>query len=140
MGAEIFDVTLDFDGVLIANAEKADYEWDIESSSKKTFDGPVNFGGNDPNGNAGTISIDTIYWPSELDDAIALENKLRSNDLKYIKCIAYGYTSKGDKYKRVIHGEYPTLSKNSEGWTPTDGISKSLELNCRKLEVDTQKA
>lgn len=135
MGAEIFGVKLDFDGVYIAYADKVSIKRDKDTSSKNTFDGDVNFGaGNE----GGTISIDHVVWPEDVADAVALENQLNNNNVKFIKCISKGYTRGGSEYMRVITGTDPKVSTDDEEWSPSEGISASLELTCRKIEKETK--
>lgn len=135
MGADIFGVKLDFDGIYIAHADKVSIKKDKDTSKKSTFDGDVPFGGNSK---GGTISIDHIVWPESVKEAEELEKKLNNNQVRFIKCIAKGYTTGGNEYTRTITGLEPIVSTDDEDWSVSEGISASLELTCKKIEKETK--
>lgn len=136
MGAEIFDVTIDLDGVGILHGTKMSSKKNKDNSTKLTFNGDVNFGGKNT---GGTISIETIYWPEDLDMAVALENKLNSNDIKYIKCTGKAYTRTGQPYTRTITGLEVTVTSDEEEWSPSEGIGSSLEVSVNTLIRESKK-
>ena len=135
MGADIFGVKLDFDGIYIAHADKVSIKKDKDTSKKNTFDGDVPFGGNSQ---GGTISIDHIIWPKSPKEASDLEDQLNNNKVRFIKCIAKGYTTEGNEYMRTITGYNPIVSTDDEDWSVSEGISASLELTCNKIEKETK--
>jgi formylmethanofuran dehydrogenase subunit A len=130
IGAEIFDVEINFDGVIIAHGTKVTSKKNKDSKTTLTFSGDVTTSGKNT---GGTISIERLYWPSDINQAIALENKLNSNDIKVITCTGTGYLMSGEPYRRTITGTHITVTSDEEDWSPSDGISQKLEVNVDKL-------
>ena len=81
MGAEIYGVQINFDGVIIAYGTKVTSKKNKDSKTTLTFDGDVSTSGKNT---GGTISIERLVWPSDIDDFIALEKKLEESDIKSI--------------------------------------------------------
>ena len=130
MGAEIFDVEINLDGVLILYATKVSNKKNKDNSTTLTFNGDVT---NSAKNTGGTISIEGLYFPTDLDQAIALENKLNSNDIKVVTCSGTSYTAGGDPYRRSVIGSGVTITSDEDDWSPSDGISQKLELAVDKL-------
>ena len=130
MGAEIFDVEINLDGVLILYATKVSSKKNKDSSTTLTFNGDINTGAKNT---GGTISIEGLYFPTDLDQAIALENKLNSSDIKVVTCSGTSYTASGDPYRRSIIGSGVTVTSDEDEWSPSDGISQKLELAVNNL-------
>ena len=130
MGAEIFDVEINLDGVLILYATKVSSKKNKDSSTTLTFNGDINTGAKNT---GGTISIDGLYFPTDLDQAIALENKLNASDIKVVTCSGTSYTASGDPYRRSIIGSGVTVTSDEDEWSPSDGISQKLELAVNQL-------
>lgn len=130
MGAEIYDVEINLDGVLILYATKVSNKKNKDNSTKLTFNGDVTTSAKNT---GGTISIEGLYFPSDLDQAIALENKLNSDDIKVVTCSGTSYTASGDPYRRSVIGSGVTITSDEDEWSPSDGISQKLELAVDKL-------
>lgn len=130
MGAEIFDVEINLDGVLILYATKVSSKKNKDTSTNLTFNGDINTGAKNT---GGTISIDGLYFPTDLDQAIALENKLNASDIKVITCSGTSYTASGDPYRRSIIGSGVTVTSDEDEWSPSDGIGQKLELAVNNL-------
>ena len=130
MGAEIFDVEINLDGVLVLYGTKVSNKKNKDSKTNLTFNGDVNTGAKNT---GGTISVEGLYFPTDLDQAIQLENKLNSNDIKVITCSGTSYTAGGDPYRKVIIGSGVTITSDEEDWAPSDGISAKLEMSVDKL-------
>lgn len=130
MGAEIFDVEINLDGVLILYATKVSNKKNKDTSTTLTFQGDVNTSAKNT---GGTISIEGLYFPTDLDQAIALENKLNADNIKVITCSGTSYTANGDAYRRSIIGSGVTITSDEDEWSPSDGISQKLELAVNQL-------
>ena len=130
MGAEIFDVEINLDGVLILYATKVSNKKNKDNKTTLTFNGDVNTGAKN---SGGTISIEGLYFPTDLDQAIALENKLNDDNIKVITCSGTSYTASGDPYRRSIIGSGVTITSDEDDWSPSDGISQKLEVSVDKL-------
>lgn len=130
MGAKIFDVEINLDGVLILYATKVSTKKNKDNSTTLTFQGDVTTGGRNT---GGTISIEGLYFPTDLDQAIALENKLNSSDIKVVTCSGTSYTATGDAYRRTVIGSGVTITSDEDEWAPSDGISQKLELAVNQL-------
>lgn len=130
MGAEIFDVEINLDGVLILYATKVTNKKNKDTSTTLTFNGDVNTSAKNT---GGTISIEGLYFPTDLDQAIQLENKLNSNNIQVITCSGTSYTAGGDRYRRSIIGSGVTITSDEDEWSPSDGISQKLELSVNRL-------
>lgn len=130
MGAEIFDVEINLDGVLILYATKVTNKKNKDNSTTLTFQGDVNTGARNT---GGTISIERLYFPLDLDQAIQLENKLNADNIKVITCSGTSYTASGDPYRKSIIGSGVTITSDEDEWSPSDGISQKLELAVNTL-------
>ena len=130
MGAELYDVEINLDGVLILYATKVSSKKNKDSSSTLTFNGDVVTSAKNT---GGTISIEGLYFPTDIDQAIALENKLNADDIKVVTCSGSSYTATGDPYRRTIIGSGVTISSDEDDWSPSDGISQKLELTVNQL-------
>lgn len=130
MGAEIFDVEINIDGVIIMYATKVSSKKNKDNSTTLTFDGDVTTGAKNT---GGTISIEGLYFPTDLEQAIALENKLNSNDIKVVTCSGTSYTAGGDAYRRVIIGNGVTVTSDEDEWSPSDAMTQKLELAVNNL-------
>lgn len=142
MGAEIYDVEITLEAenpksTVIVYATKVSSSKNKDSSTKLTFNGDVTLGGKNT---GGTISIENIYWPQDLDKALELENMLEADFIKAITCVGKGYTRNGTPYKRVITGTEVTITSDEEEWSPSDGISSSLEVSVNTLKRESKKA
>ena len=125
MGAEIFDVEINLDGVLILYATKVSSKKNKDTSTTLTFNGDVSTGAKNT---GGTISIEGLYFPSDLASALQLENKLNENYIKQITCSGKSYTANGEAYTRTIIGTGVTVTSDEDEWSPSDGISQKLEF------------
>ena len=130
MGAEIFDVEINLDGVIITYATKVSSKKNKDTNTTLTFDGDVNTSAKNT---GGTISIEGLYFPSTVQEAIALENKLNSNNIKTVTCAGTSYTAGGDPYTRIIMGSGVTVTSDEDEWSPSDGVTQKLELSVNKL-------
>ena len=130
MGAEIYDVEINLDGVLILYATKVSNKKNKDNSTTLTFNGDVTTSAKNT---GGTISIEGLYFPTDLDQAIALENKLNSHDIRGVTCSGTSYTASGDPYRRSIIGSGVTITSDEDEWSPSDGISQKLELAVNQL-------
>ena len=130
MGAEIFDVEINLDGVLILYATKVSSKKNKDNSTTLTFQGDVTTSGSNT---GGTISIEGLYFPTDLDQAIALENKLNSSDIKVVTCSGTSYTANGDPYRRTLIGSGVTVTSDEDEWSPSDAMTQKLELAVDKL-------
>ena len=142
MGAEIYDVEITLEAenpksTVIAYATKVSSSKNKDNSTKLTFQGDVTVGGKNT---GGTISIENLYWPEDLDKALELENMLNADFIKLITCVGKGYTRNGTPYKRVITGTEVTITSDEEEWSPSDGISSSLEVSVNTLQRESKKA
>lgn len=130
MGAVIFDVEINLDGVLVLYATKVSTKKNKDNSTTLTFQGDVTTGARNT---GGTISIEGLYFPTDLDEAIALENKLNAADIKVVTCSGTSYTATGDAYRRTVIGSGVTITSDEDEWSPSDGISQKLELAVNNL-------
>ena len=142
MGAEIYDVEITLEAenpksTVIVYATKVSSSKNKDNSTKLTFQGDVTVGGKNT---GGTISIENLYWPEDLDKALELENMLNADFIKLITCVGKGYTRNGTPYKRVITGTEVTITSDEEEWSPSDGISSSLEVSVNTLKRESKKA
>ena len=142
MGAEIYDVEITLEAenpksTVIVYATKVSSSKNKDSSTKLTFNGDVTLGGKNT---GGTISIENIYWPQDLDKALELENMLEADFIKAITCVGKGHTRNGTPYKRVITGTEVTITSDEEEWSPSDGISSSLEVSVNTLKRESKRA
>ena len=131
MGAEIFDVEISIDEQIITYATKCDFKRNKDTNTTLTFNGDVTTGA----GNSGaTISFEGLVFPTDVDDAIALENKITDDNIKTITCTGKSYTAGGVPYRRTIIGSNVTVSTDDESWSPSDGITHSFEVSVDRLE------
>ena len=130
MGAEIFDVEVNLDGVIILYATKISSKKNKDTGTTLTFNGDVNTSAKNT---GGTISVEGLYWPNSLEEAVALEEKLEDSHLKTITCTGTAYTAAGDQYTRTIIGNEVTVTSDEDEWSPSDGISQKLEFSVNKL-------
>ena len=142
MGAEIYDVTVTLEAenpksTVIAYATKVSSSKNKDNSTKLTFNGDVTIGGKNT---GGTISIENLYWPEDLDKALELENMLNAEFIKAITCVGNGYTRNGTPYKRVITGTEVTITSDEEEWGPSDGITNTLEGSVNQLKKESKRA
>ena len=137
MGAEIFDVEINFDGVIIAYATKVSSKKNKDTSTTLTFDGDVNTSAGNT---GGTISIEGLAFPSDIDGAIALENKLNAVDengdpqpIKTVTCSGTSFTAGGEPYRRSIIGTDVTVTNDEDEWSPSDAVTQKIELAVNTL-------
>lgn len=131
MGAEIFGVEVNIDGVIVAYATKVTAKKNKDTNTTLTFDGDVNTMA--PN-TGGTISIEGLYWPQSLSEAVNLEEKLESNNITNITCTGKSYTANGDLYRKTIIGTQVIVTSDEDEWSPSDGITQKLEFAVNGLE------
>lgn len=136
MGAEVFDVEINLDGVLILYGTKISVKKNKDSSTTNTFNGDITTSSKNT---GGTISIEGLYFPTDIDQAIELENKLESDDIKVITCSGTSYTAGGDPYRKIVIGSGVTITSDDEDWAPSDGISAKLEMKVDNLTRDAER-
>lgn len=143
MGAEIFDVEVNLDGVIILYATKISSKKNKDNSTTLTFNGDINTSAKNT---GGTISIEGLYFPTELDEVIALENKLNAVDedgnpspIKVVTCSGTSYTAGGDPYRKTVIGSGVTVTNDEDEWSPSDGISQKIELSVDNLTRSVEK-
>ena len=125
MGAEIYDVAILIDDVKVLYATKVTSKKNKDNSTTLTFQGDVNTSAGNT---GGTISVEGLYFPSDLASALQLENKLNENYIKQITCSGKSYTANGEAYTRTIIGTGVTVTSDEDEWSPSDGISQKLEF------------
>ncbi len=130
MGAEIFDVEINIDGVLILYGTKVSSSKNKDTNTTLTFNGDVNTGARNT---GGTISVEGLYWPTDVQQAIDLENTLNDDNIRVITCTGTSYTASGDPYKRSIIGSGVTVTTDDDEWSPSDGITQTLEFSVNNL-------
>lgn len=130
MGAEIFDVEINLDGVIIAYATKLTTKKNKQTSTTLTFDGEITTSAKKT---GGTISLESLVWPGSVDEAIALEDKLEDNNIKTITCTGTSYTSAGEPYTRKVIGTGVTVTSDEDEWSPSDGVTQKLEFAVNEL-------
>ena len=101
-----------------------------DSTTKNTFNGDVTTSSKNT---GGTISIEGLYFPTDVGQAIDLENKLNSDDIKVITCSGTSFTASGDPYRKIVIGSGVTITSDEEDWAPSDGISAKLEMKVDNL-------
>ena len=131
MGAELYNVEINLDGVHILYATKVSTKKNKDNSTTLTFDGDVTTKGKN---SGGTISIEGLYFPATVEEATLLENKLNADSIESIVCSAESYTVNGNAYLRTITGTGVTVTNDEDEWSPTDGVSQKLEFAVDKLE------
>lgn len=135
MSAELFDVEINLDGVNILYATKVTSKKNKDNNTRLTFNGDVTTSAKNT---GGTISIEGLYFPTDVENAVALENKLNSNDIESVTCSGTSYTAGGDPYRRIITGTGVTVTSDEDEWSPSDGISQKLELAVNNLKRDSE--
>lgn len=130
MGAEIYDVEINLDGVMILYATKVSSKKNKDTKTTLTFNGDVTTGAKNT---GGTISIEGLYFPTDLDEAISLEQKLNEDNIKVITCSGTSYTAGGDPYRKSIIGSGVTITSDEDEWSPSDGIGQKLEVAVNNL-------
>lgn len=130
MGAEIFDVEINLDGVLLLYATKVSSKKNNDSNKKTTFNGDVTIGAMNT---GGTISIEGLYYPTDVQQAILLEEMLDNEKIKVVTCSGTAYTAGGDPYRRSLIGTDVTVTSDEDDWSPSDGVTQKLEFTVNKL-------
>lgn len=133
MGAEIYNGKILIDDLLIAYAEKVSISKEKSVKTTNTFAGTINTTGYTT---GGTISIDSLIWPKNIEEAEKLEAKLNQGHIETIVITGTSYMVNGKPYKRTITGLHATLSSDDEEWSPEDGISSSIEFNVNTIKKE----
>ena len=135
MGSEIYDVKVTIgtatNSVVLAYATKVSSKKNKDTSTTLTFDGDVNTSAKNT---GGTISIERLAWPTDVEEAKLLENILESDLIKTIVCSGTAYTVNGDMYTKQVIGTNVTVTSDEDEWSPSDGITQKLELAVNKLQ------
>jgi len=135
MGSEIYDVKITIgtatDSVLLAYATKVSSKKNKDTSTTLTFDGDVNTSAKNT---GGTISIERLAWPTDVEEAIRLESILESDLITSVVCSGRAYTVNGDSYNKQIIGTNVTITSDEDEWSPSDGVTQKLELAVNKLQ------
>jgi len=135
MGSEIYDVKITIgtatDSVLLAYATKVSSKKNKDTSTTLTFDGDVNTSAKNT---GGTISIERLAWPTDVEEAIRLESILESDLITSVVCSGRAYTVNGDSYNKQIIGTNVTVTSDEDEWSPSDGVTQKLELAVNKLQ------
>ena len=129
MGAEIYNVKILLDDVEMLYATKCEFKKNKDNNTTVTFQGDVTTGARNT---GATISLEGLVFPTDLNKALDLQEKLESGDIKVITCSGKSFTGGGVAYRRTITGSGVTITSDEESWSPTDGISSTLEF-----KVDT---
>jgi len=135
MGSEIYDVKITIatatDSVMLAYATKVSSKKNKDTSTTLTFDGDVNTSAKNT---GGTISIERLAWPTDVEEAIRLESILESDLITSVVCSGRAYTVNGDPYNKQIIGTNVTVTSDEDEWSPSDGVTQKLELAVNKLQ------
>lgn len=135
MGSEIYDVKITIgtatDSVVLAYATKVSSKKNKDTSTTLTFDGDVNTSAKNT---GGTISIERLAWPTDVEEAIRLESILESDLITSVICSGRAYTVNGDPYNKQIIGTNVTVTSDEDEWSPSDGVTQKLELAVNKLQ------
>ena len=135
MGSEIFDVkviiTSNTGSVVLAYATKVSSKKNKDTSTTLTFDGDVNTSAKNT---GGTITLERLYWPSSVEEAVLLERILEDDIIKSIVCSGRAYTANGDPYTKQIIGSNVISTGDEEEWSPSDGVTQKLELAVNTLQ------
>lgn len=136
MGSEIYDVKVTLIGnddsmVVVSYATKVSSKKNKDTSTTLTFDGDVNTSAKNT---GGTISIERLAWPQDVDEAIRLESLLESENIKSVVCSGRAYTVNGESYDKKTIGTNVTVTSDEDEWSPSDGVTQKLELAVNKLE------
>ena len=135
MGSEIYDVKVtignDEDSIVLAYATKVTSKKNKDTSTTLTFDGDVNTSAKNT---GGTISIERLAWPANVEEAIRLETLLEADVIKSVTCSGRAYTANGDPYIKQIIGTNVTVTSDEDEWSPADGVTQKLELAVNRLQ------
>ena len=135
MGSEIYDVKITIgtatDSVVLAYATKVSSKKNKDTSTTLTFDGDVNTSAKNT---GGTISIERLAWPTDVEEAKRLESILESDLITSVVCSGRAYTVNGDPYNKQIIGTNVTVTSDEDEWSPSDGVTQKLELAVNKLQ------
>lgn len=134
MGAELHNVEISIDKLPILYATKVSSKKNRDTSTTLTFNGDVTTSARNT---GGTISVEALYWPTELQDAVDLEDKLDGGNIESVVCTGTSYTVNGDPYTRTITGTGVTVTSDEDDWSPSDGISMKLEFAVDTLKRDS---
>ena len=139
MGSEIYDVSVTVgDGtnsVVMAYATKVTSKKNKDTNTTLTFNGDVNTSAANT---GGTISIERLYWPQDVEEAKTLEALLESENIKTVVCSGRAYTANGDPYKKTITGTQVIITTDEEEWSPSDGVTQKLELAVNQLKRESE--
>ena len=127
---------INLDGVLILFADSISEEKTKESTSKTTFNGDVNINSKNTGGN---ITIEGLYYPDNVEDAILLENKLNSDNIKTLTCSGLTTLANGDTAKVSIIGTGISVANDAHEWSATDAMMQKLEFNANYLQRKIEK-
>lgn len=133
MGAEIFDVSIQFVSRDNGNDTTIDYTYASKLSFKKekstksteTFNGTVTTGSRH---SGATISLEGLIFPASVEEANKLEAALENDNIISFTASGKSYTQAGDVYTKTVTGSRLTISSDEEDWSPTDGGSAKLEF------------
>ena len=135
MGSEIYDVKVTIgtatNSVVLAYATKVSSKKNKDTSTTLTFDGDVNTSAKNT---GGTISIERLAWPTDVNEAILLEEILESDLIKSVTCTGRAYTVNGDVYTKQVIGTNVTVTSDEDEWSPSDGVTQKLELAVNRLQ------
>lgn len=135
MGSEIYDVkvslTSSTGSVVLAYATKVSSKKNKDTSTTLTFDGDVNTSAKNT---GGTITLERLYWPSTVEEAVLLEQILEDDIIQSVVCSGRAYTANGDPYTKQIIGTNVTSTGDEEEWAPADGVTQKLELAVNTLQ------
>ena len=135
MGSEIYDVKVtignDEDNIVLAYATKVTSKKNKDTSTTLTFDGDVNTSAKNT---GGTISIERLAWPANVEEAVRLETLLEADVIKSVTCSGRAYTVNGDVYTKQVIGTNVTVTSDEDEWSPSDGVTQKLELAVNKLQ------
>jgi len=139
MGSEIYDVKVTIgtadQSVVLAYATKVSSKKNKDTSTTLTFDGDVNTSAKNT---GGTISIERLAWPQNVEEAKLLEEILESDLIKTIICSGRAYTVNGDSYRKEIVGTSVTVTSDEDEWSPSDGVTQKLELAVNVLKRNNE--
>ena len=135
MGSEIYDVKVtigtDDSNVVLAYATKVTNKKNKDTSTTLTFDGDVNTSAKNT---GGTITLERLAWPTDVNEAILLEEILESDLIKTVTCTGRAYTVNGDVYTKQVIGTNVTVTSDEDEWSPSDGVTQKLELAVNRLQ------
>ena len=142
MAGELYDVSIlleDEKGgktrqLYIKYATKANFKRYKDTKTTNTFDGDITTGAYNTGAD---ISFEGIIWPSSASQLNMLEDMLERDVIKTITITGWSHLRNGTPYKRAVVGVQATVSTDDEDWSPTDGMSNSLEFKVNKLVKKT---